>query len=132
KVGDTRPTRVNVRIIAATNRELQHEVDEGRFRDDLYYRLNVFTISLPSLRDRKKDIPALAEFYLRFYSGKGNKRIDSMSKEFLDRLQQRDWKGNIRELRNIIERAVILSDGPQLSTGDLPADMQAGGTRAHG
>jgi DNA-binding NtrC family response regulator len=132
KVGDTRPTRVNVRIIAATNRDLQNEVNEGRFRDDLFYRLNVFTISLPALRDRKKDIPALAEFYLRLYSGKGNKRIDSMSKEFLERLQQREWKGNIRELRNVIERAVILSDGPELSVGDLPADMQAGSTRAQG
>ncbi|HEY4107535.1 sigma-54 dependent transcriptional regulator [Puia sp.] len=129
KVGDTRSTRVNVRIIAATNRDLQNDVTDGRFRDDLFYRLNVFTISLPALRDRKKDIPLLAEFYLRFFSGKGNKRIDSMSKEFLDRLQQRDWKGNIRELRNVIERAVILSDGPQLNLGDLPADMQAAGVR---
>jgi len=132
KVGDTRPTRVNVRIIAATNRDLQKEVNEGNFRDDLFYRLNVFTIGLPALRDRKKDIPALAEFYLRFYSGKGNKRIDGMSKEFLERLQQREWKGNIRELRNVIERAVILSDGPELTVGDLPADMQSGGARAQG
>jgi two-component system, NtrC family, response regulator len=132
KVGDTRPTRVNVRIIAATNRDLQNDVNDGRFRDDLFYRLNVFTISLPALRDRKKDIPALAEFYLRVFSGKGNKRIDSMSKEFLDRLQQRDWKGNIRELRNVIERAVILSDESQLTLSDLPADMQAGGVRSGG
>jgi len=132
KVGDTKPTRVNVRIIAATNRDLQQEVDEGRFRDDLYYRLNVFTISLPSLRDRKKDIPAIAEFYLRFFSGKGNKRIDSMSKEFLDRLQQHEWKGNIRELKNIIERAVILADDHQLTIDGLPSDMQTGGARTTG
>lgn len=132
KVGDTRPTRVNVRIIAATNRDLQNDVDDGRFRDDLFYRLNVFTISLPALRDRKKDIPVLADFYLRFYSRKGNKRIDGMSKEFLDRLQQREWKGNIRELRNVIERAVILSDGPQLTVGDLPAEMQVAGGRSSG
>jgi DNA-binding NtrC family response regulator len=123
KVGDTRPTRVNVRIIAATNRDLQQEVTEGKFRDDLYYRLNVFTISLPALRDRKKDIPLIAEFYLRFFSGKGNKRIESLSAAFLDRLQQHEWKGNIRELKNIIERAVILSDGPQLDVESLPADL---------
>ena len=132
KVGDTRPTRVNVRVIAATNRDLQNEVDEGRFRDDLYYRLNVFTISLPSLRDRKKDIPAIADFYLRFFSGKGNKRIDSMSKEFLDRLQQHEWKGNIRELKNIIERAVILADGHQLTLDNLPSEFQVGGARSSG
>jgi DNA-binding NtrC family response regulator len=132
KVGDTRPTRVNVRIIAATNRELQQEVDEGRFRDDLYYRLNVFTISLPSLRDRKKDIPAIAEFYLRWFSNKGNKRIDSMSKEFLDRLQQHEWKGNIRELKNIIERAVILADDHQLTLENLPTELQVTGAKSNG
>ncbi len=132
KVGDTKPTRVNVRIIAATNRELQQEVDEGRFRDDLYYRLNVFTISLPSLRDRKKDIPAIAEFYLRWFSSKGDKRIDSMSKEFLDRLQQHEWKGNIRELKNIIERAVILSDGHQLTLENLPTELQVTGAKSNG
>ena len=132
KVGDTKPTRVNVRIIAATNRELQQEVDEGRFRDDLYYRLNVFTISLPSLRDRKKDIPAIAEFYLRWFSGKGNKRIDSMSKEFLERLQHHEWKGNIRELKNIIERAVILADGHQLTLENLPTELQVTGTKSNG
>ena len=132
KVGDTKPTRVNVRVIAATNRELQQEVDEGRFRDDLYYRLNVFTISLPSLRDRKKDIPAIAEFYLRWFSGKGDKRIDSMSKEFLDRLQQHEWKGNIRELKNIIERAVILSDGHQLTLENLPTELQVTGAKSNG
>ncbi|HWB92513.1 MAG TPA: sigma-54 dependent transcriptional regulator [Puia sp.] len=132
KVGDTRPTRVNVRIIAATNRDLQQETDEGRFRDDLYYRLNVFAISLPSLRDRKKDIPAIADFYLRLFSGKSNKRIDSMSKEFLDRLQQHEWKGNIRELKNIIERAVILADGHQLTLDNLPSELQIGGARNSG
>jgi len=132
KVGDTRPTRVNVRIIAATNRDLQQEVTDGKFRDDLFYRLNVFTISMPSLRDRKKDIPLIAEFYLRFFSGKGNKRIDSISKDFLDRLQQHEWKGNIRELKNIIERAVILSDGPQLTVDNLPSELQVSGVRTSG
>ena len=132
KVGDTKPTRVNVRIIAATNRELQQDVDNGHFREDLFYRLNVFTIFLPSLRDRKKDIPLLAEFYLRIFSGKGNKRIEGFSKEFLDRLQQHEWKGNIRELKNIIERAVILSEGPQLTVDNLPSEFQTAGLKSTG
>jgi DNA-binding NtrC family response regulator len=132
KVGDTRPTKVNVRFIAATNRELEQEVNAGRFRDDLYYRLNVFTIFLPALRDRKKDIPILAEYFLKVFSGKGNKRIDGISREFLDRLQQHEWKGNIRELKNIIERAVILTDGPQLTLDNLPADMQIAGPKSLG
>jgi two-component system NtrC family response regulator len=132
KVGDTKPTRVDVRIIAATNRELQQEVAEGGFREDLFYRLNVFTISLPSLRDRKKDIPLIAEYYLRFFAQKSNKRIDSMSPAFLDQLQQHEWKGNIRELKNIIERAVILSDGPQLTVENLPTELQMAGLRMTG
>jgi DNA-binding NtrC family response regulator len=132
KVGDTRPTRVNVRIIAATNRDLDREVADGLFRDDLFYRLNVFSISLPSLRERKKDIPAIAEFYLRGFAAKANKHIHGMSKEFLERLQQHEWKGNIRELKNIIERAVILSDGGELTLENLPADLQVSGLRHTG
>ena len=132
KVGDTRPTRVNVRIIAATNRDLEQEVADGQFRDDLFYRLNVFSISLPSLRERKKDIPAIAEFYLRWFASKANKHIQGMSKEFLERLQQHEWKGNIRELKNIIERAVILSDGGELTLENLPADLQVSGLRHTG
>ena len=132
RVGETKPTRVNVRVIAATNRDLEQEVNDGKFRDDLFYRLNVFSIFLPSLRDRKKDIPAIAEFYLQLFSNKGNKHIDSMSKEFLDRLQQHEWKGNIRELKNIIERAVILADDHQLTLENLPADLQVSGNRSSG
>jgi two-component system NtrC family response regulator len=132
KVGDTRPTRVNVRIIAATNRDLEQDVKAGRFRDDLFYRLNVFTISLPALRDRKKDIPIIADFYLKVFSAKGSKRIIGMSREFLDRLQQHEWKGNIRELKNVIERAVILSDGPELTLDNLPADLQVAGNKSTG
>jgi len=132
KVGDTKSTRVDVRIIAATNRDLQQVVEQGKFRDDLYYRLNVFTIPLPALRDRKKDIPLLADFYLRFFARKGGKRIEGMTKDFLDHLQQHEWKGNIRELKNIIERSVILSDGPMLTVDNLPADLQVTGPRANG
>ena len=124
KVGDTKPTKVNVRIIAATNRDLQHQVKEGLFREDLFYRLNVFTISMPALRDRKKDIPILADHFLYFFAQKGNGHINVMSKDFCERLQQHDWKGNIRELKNVIERAVILGGTDELMTSTLPLEMQ--------
>src|SRR5262249_49404265 len=120
KVGDTKPTKVQVRIIAATNRDLQQEVNDGKFREDLFYRLNVFTIELPALRDRKKDIPLLAEYFLKLFAKKTNAIVDSMSKEFLEHLAQHSWKGNIRELKNVIERAVILADKPQLTVANLP------------
>src|SRR6476660_2193811 len=116
KVGDTKPTKVNVRIIAATNRELKDEIKKGKFREDLFYRLNVFSVTLPSLRERKEDIPLLAASFLKISAEKTNKRITGMSKEFITRLQQQEWKGNIRELKNVIERAVILADGPELTT----------------
>jgi len=132
KVGDTKSTRVDVRIIAATNRDLQQDSTDGKFREDLFYRLNVFTISLPSLRERKKDIPVIADYYLRFFALKSNKRIDHFSKEFLEHLQQHEWKGNIRELKNIIERATILSDGPELTVADLPAELQTPAFRTNG
>ena len=124
KVGDVKPTRIDVRIIAATNRDLQQNVKDGRFREDLFYRLNVFTIALPALRDRKKDIPVLANYFLRYFSQKTNGRINAIGKDFMERLQQHDWKGNIRELKNIIERAVILADGEELTIDSLPLDMQ--------
>jgi two-component system NtrC family response regulator len=124
KIGDTKPTKVNVRIIAATNRNLQTQAEQGKFREDLYYRLNVFTISLPALRDRKKDIPVLAKYYLDLFAKKANQRIESMSPAFLEQLQQHAWKGNVRELKNIMERAVILADGPELTIENLPLDLQ--------
>ncbi len=125
KVGDTKSTKVNVRIIAATNRDLQQDVIENKFREDLFYRLNVFTISLPALRDRKKDIPALAQFFLNLFSQKTNQRIENMSKDFLEHLQQHQWKGNIRELKNVIERAVILTDSLQLTVDSLPLELRS-------
>jgi DNA-binding NtrC family response regulator len=125
KVGDTRPTRVNVRIIAATNRHLQQEIDDGRFREDLFYRINIFSITLPALRDRKKDIPLLAEHFLQLFAAKTNPKVKGMDKNFIDRLQQHAWKGNIRELKNVIERAVILAEQPELRINNLPLDMQS-------
>ena len=124
KVGDTKTSKVDVRIIAATNRNLQAEVQEGKFREDLFYRLNVFTITLPALRDRKKDIPVLASHFLKLFAEKTNQRIEGMDKIFLEHLQQHDWKGNIRELKNVIERAVILADGTELTLRNLPLELQ--------
>jgi len=124
KVGDTKPTKVNVRIIAATNRDLKEEIGEGKFREDLFYRLNVFTIQLPPLRERKEDIPALANNFLKIFSERTNKRIAGMSNEFVKRLQQQEWKGNIRELKNVIERAVILAEGSELGIEHLPLELK--------
>jgi len=124
KVGDTRTTKVNVRIIAATNRDLKEEIKEGKFREDLFYRLNVFSIQLPSLRERKEDIPSLAISFLKISAEKTNKRVTGMSKEFINRLQQQEWKGNIRELKNVIERAVILADDAELRPEHLPLEIQ--------
>lgn len=124
RVGDTKSTRVNVRIITATNRDLQMEVDEGKFREDLFYRLNIFTIKLAPLRERKKDIPLLADHFLKIFASKLNGHVTGMNREFLDTLINHDWKGNIRELKNIIERAVILATEKELTLASLPLDFQ--------
>ncbi len=124
KVGDTRAAKVNVRIIAATNRDLQQEVNDGKFREDLFYRLNVFTVTLPALRERRKDIQELAGHFLNIFARKSNKRITGTSPEFMDQLVRHEWKGNIRELKNTIERAVILADKNELDLDDLPSDWQ--------
>jgi len=124
KVGDTKATKVNVRIIAATNRNLQQEVKDGKFREDLFYRLNTFTILLPPLRQRKEDIILLAENFIKIFSSRMNKRINGMSRDFIDHLYQQEWKGNIRELKNVIERAVILANESELKPEHLPLELQ--------
>jgi len=124
KVGDSKPTKVNVRIIAATNRDLQTEIENGNFREDLFYRINIFTIILPSLRDRTSDIPELANYFLIKFSQKIGKKISSISDDYLEILKKHSWKGNIRELRNIIERSLILEDSNTLSIDSLPFDLQ--------
>jgi transcriptional regulator with PAS, ATPase and Fis domain len=124
KVGSTSPTDADVRIISATNRHLQAEVEEGKFREDLFYRLNVFTIEIPPLRDRKKDIPMLAAHFVKMFAAKMNKSRQVMTKEFVQLLERQPWKGNIRELRNVIERAVILTDGPELDVESLPLEFR--------
>jgi two-component system NtrC family response regulator len=124
KLGDTKTTRVDVRIIAATNRNLKKDAEEGKFREDLFYRLNVYTITLPALRDRKKDIPELAKFFVKLFSEKINVRESAISKEFIEKLQQHSWKGNIRELKNSIERAVIVANGMELDVIHLPSELR--------
>lgn len=120
RVGDTKPTTVHVRLLAATNRDLGQEAERGGFRADLYYRLSVFTITLPALRERPDDIPALAEFFLRQFAVKVNPRVRSIHPAFIEHLRRHPWRGNVRELRNVLERAVILANGDQLTPDLLP------------
>ena len=124
KIGDTKPTRVDVRIIAATNRNLPEEIVAGRFREDLFYRLSVFEIHLPPLRERSGDIKILAGAFVRKFSEKLSYSVTKMSPEFLVALSQQCWKGNIRELRNVIERSLIVCDGECLDVCDLPLEIQ--------
>jgi len=123
KVGDTQTQQVNVRILAATNKDLKADALSGKFRSDLYYRLSVFTITLPPLRERKADIPALATYYLKEFANKVNRSAPKMDDKILSILSGHSWKGNIRELKNVIERLVILSDGDVLSTAALPPEF---------
>jgi formate hydrogenlyase transcriptional activator len=113
-VGSNRPVRVDVRVIAATNRNLQESIRTGSFRSDFFYRLNVFPIDMPPLRERRSDIPQLAMFFVARFSKKFGKKIEQMSRETVDRLTSYSWPGNIRELQNVIERAAILSQGSVL------------------
>lgn len=131
KVGDTKPSRANVRIIAATNRDLKKESELGHFRSDLFYRLSVFEIRLPALRERTRDIEPLAHEFTRFFAQKMGKRITGMTPEFLACLHAHNWPGNVRELRNIIERAVILENNTLLSIAALPLELQHASVVAH-
>lgn len=120
KVGDAKPTKVDVRILAATNRDLQMEIETGHFRSDLFYRLSVFTIPLPPLRERVEDIRLLAQYYADFFAAKSNLKPLRMTDEFITALERNTWRGNIRELKNVIERSVILSEGGLLDVDSLP------------
>src|SRR6187431_147672 len=119
RLGGTRTIRVDVRLIAATNRNLASMVETGGFREDLYYRLNVVSIEMPALRERKEDIQQLATFFLRRFAGELKKRVDGLGTDAQKLLMRYNWPGNIRELENAIERAVLLTEGPQLSASDL-------------
>ncbi|WP_309918365.1 MULTISPECIES: sigma-54 dependent transcriptional regulator [unclassified Arcicella] len=124
KVGDTKLIKVDVRIISATNRDLSQEVNEGHFRSDLFYRLSVFQIALPPLRERKTDIEVLARFFTKEFSKKFNIAIADLQQGFLEKLENYDWKGNIRELKNVIERTIILNENGQLTIDSLPIAIQ--------
>ncbi len=124
KIGDTKPTHVNVRIIAATNRDLLAETVKGTFRLDIYYRLSVFQIILPPLRERKKDIKLLAAYFVQYFAVKVKKAIPVLSHIFIKKLEAYHWPGNIRELKNIIERAIILTGDSGLNESLLPHNMQ--------
>jgi len=124
RVGDNKPTKVDARIIAATNRNLENEIELGNFRNDLFYRLSVFAIPLPSLRERPKDIRLLAEHFVSWFSIKSNRRTLKLTDEYLNALERNAWKGNIRELKNVIERSVILADDEILTLDTLPIDLQ--------
>ncbi len=124
RVGSSQTLKADVRVIAATNRNLEEEVRKGTFREDLYYRLNVVTIALPPLRERKEDIPPLIEHFLRKYSRENQKAVVSLSKEAKDLLMNYHYPGNIRELENIMERAVVLSRGDSITTQDLPLNLR--------
>jgi len=123
RVGEARPRRANVRLIAATNRNLAGEVQAGRFREDLYYRLNVISITLPGLRERPGDLPRFADEYRRFFSARLGKRITGFSAAVSSAFASYAWPGNLRELRNVVERAVILAAGATIEQADLPEEF---------
>jgi two-component system NtrC family response regulator len=125
KLGDSKPSKGNVRLVAATNRNLRAEADQGHFRADLYYRLSVFVVPVPPLSARREDIQPLAEYFLHFYAAKLRKRLRGMDAEFLRLLRAYDWRGNVRELKNVLERAVILADEEDLTADTLPPEFQA-------
>lgn len=124
KVGDCKTTKVDVRIIAATNRDLKESISKGEFREDLFYRLSVFNIELPALRVRKEDIILLANSFIEAFSAKMGKSIIEVEKPFYDALLNNPWKGNVRELRNVIERSLILANDNKLRISDLPLEVQ--------
>ena len=124
RIGETKPVQVNVRIIAATNRDLKKEIEAGRFRSDLYYRLSVFQLPLPSLRERVADIEPLALYFVGVFAKQTNKKITALQPAFTEALKQYTWNGNIRELKNVIERTVLLAEGDTLTIDDLPYEIQ--------
>jgi DNA-binding NtrC family response regulator len=123
RVGGERSIRVDVRVIAATNRDLEQMVREGKFREDLYYRLNVITINVPPLRERKEDIPILVDHFIEKFNFESGKNVEGISEEALEILLEHNWPGNVRELENIIERAVIINKGGIIQPRDLPPQL---------
>jgi two-component system response regulator HydG len=126
RLGGTRTLKVDVRILAASNQDLAQLVRDKRFREDLYYRLNVITITVPPLRERREDIPLLAHHFLRVYAAKNNRKLDGFSEEAMARLEGYAWPGNVRELENAVERAVVLARGSLIEVQDLPSIVVEG------
>ena len=126
RVGGTESIDVDIRLISATNERLEDAIAAGRFRQDLYYRLNVVSVSLPPLRERREDIPLLADYFVQQFNERGHKTIDGISTEALNMLESYDWPGNVRELQNAIEGAFSLTDSGQLTSAALPAPLTAG------
>ncbi|HAV61594.1 MAG TPA: sigma-54-dependent Fis family transcriptional regulator, partial [Verrucomicrobiales bacterium] len=133
RLGEHKTRRANVRVIAATNRDLAAAVKEGRFREDLFYRLNVITLELPPLRRRTRDLQRLADNYLKFFNRQCGRNKRGFSEEARQALARSEWKGNLRELRNAVERAVVLGAGEWIGPEDLPAAITGSGAAAdHG
>jgi len=130
RVGGIKTIRVDVRLVASTNRDLRKEIAAGGFREDLFYRLNVVPIHLPSLRDRREDIPRLAQHFITKFNARLHKNVESVEKDALDRLCSYQWQGNIRELENVTERAVLFCDGPRILLGDLPPEVRGASATA--
>jgi DNA-binding NtrC family response regulator len=120
RVGGTQPIEVDFRIIAATNKDMERAIKEGAFREDLYYRLNVISFTMPPLREHKEDIPLLAEYFLHRFAQETNKAVDQISREALDEMMLYDWPGNVREFANAMERAVVVGRGRRILPQDLP------------
>ncbi len=132
RVGDTQTIRVDTRVIAASNRDLLEETEAGRFREDLYYRLNVVTIYLPPLRERREDIPALVGHFLKIYNEENFRHVPHVEPAAMQALQDYAWPGNVRELQNYIERAVVLAPGDELTRDLLPEAVLGGRPRRIG
>jgi DNA-binding NtrC family response regulator len=132
RVGDTQTIRVDTRVIAASNRDLMEEIEAGRFREDLYYRLNVVTIYLPPLRDRREDIPSLVNFFLKIYNEENYRHVPRVEPAAMQALVEYSWPGNVRELQNYIERAVVLAPGDELTRDLLPEAVLGGKPRRIG
>jgi transcriptional regulator with PAS, ATPase and Fis domain len=126
RVGGTRPLKVDFRVICATNEDLERSVEEGRFREDFYYRINVFTIEVPPLRARRADVPDLAEHFVRRFARQMDKRITGIAPEAMELLVAHDWPGNVRELANAVERAMVVGRPPLIRPEDLPVAAPRG------
>ena len=124
-VGSTKGTKVDIRFITATNKDLKAAVKQGAFREDLYYRINVISLQIPPLRERKEDIGALVEHYLGQYAHEMGKQVKEVSPEAMDVMMNYEWAGNVRELQNVIERAILISDGDLIRPEHLPGGMKA-------